>query len=205
MAARGTRAGDACGGSACLVRKLQKTRNRRLASPHSHRGCRSSGWIIGRNVQIEYRYGTGNAARVRRHAAELAALAPDIIVTTGASTVPPLLQATRTIPIVFVNVADPVGSGFVESLSRPGGNVTGFMNFEYSLSAKWPELLRQISPAPDASGSPSGYQTPRESGSSPLSSPWRHRSVWRSCRSMPAMQPKSDAPWRSSRVGQMAA
>jgi putative ABC transport system substrate-binding protein len=109
-------------------------------------GMQESGWIVGRNVQIEYRWGAGDADRVRQYAAELAALAPDVILTSGASSVPPLLQATRTIPIVFCNVADPVGSGFVESLSRPGGNATGFMQFEYSLSGKWPEVLKQVVP-----------------------------------------------------------
>jgi len=109
-------------------------------------GMQESGWIVGRNVQIEYRWGAGDADRVRRYAAELAALAPDVIVTSGGSTVQPLQQATRTIPIVFANVADPVGSGFVQSLSRPGGNATGFVQFEYSLSGKWLELLKQVAP-----------------------------------------------------------
>jgi putative ABC transport system substrate-binding protein len=109
-------------------------------------GLQESGWIVGRNVQIEYRWGAGDADRIRRYAAELAALAPDVIVTTGGSTVPPLLQATRTVPIVFVNVADPVGGGLVDSLSRPGGNATGFVQFEYSLSGKWLELLKQVAP-----------------------------------------------------------
>jgi len=109
-------------------------------------GMQESGWIVGRNVQIEYRWGAGDADRVRRYAAELAALAPDVIVTSGGSTVQPLQQATRTIPIVFANVADPVGSGFVQSLSRPGGNATGFMQFEYGMSGKWLELLKQVAP-----------------------------------------------------------
>jgi putative ABC transport system substrate-binding protein len=109
-------------------------------------GLQESGWIVDRNVKIEYRWGGGDAGRVRRYAAELVALAPDVIVTSGGSTVPLLLQATRTVPIVFVNVADPVGGGLVESLSRPGGNVTGFAQFEYSLSGKWLELLKQVVP-----------------------------------------------------------
>ena len=104
------------------------------------------GWIIGRNVQIDTRWATTNAADIRRHAAELVALAPDVILATGTSTVGPLLQATRTVPIVFVSVADPVGAGFVESLARPGGNATGFMVFEYSISGKWLELLKEIAP-----------------------------------------------------------
>ena len=83
---------------------------------------------------------------IRKYAAELVALAPDVILAAGTSTVGPLLQATRTVPIVFVNVADPVGAGFVDSLARPGGNATGFMQFEYGMSAKWLELLKQIAP-----------------------------------------------------------
>ena len=104
------------------------------------------GWTIGRNVRIDTRWATANAADIRRHAAELVALAPDVILAHGDSTVGPLLQATRTVPIVFPIVADPVGAGFVDSLARPGGNATGFMNFEYSMGGKWLELLKQIAP-----------------------------------------------------------
>ena len=104
------------------------------------------GWTIGRNVRIDTRWATTNAAEIRRHAAELAALAPDVILAHGASTVGPLLQATRTVPIVFPVVGDPVGAGFVDSLARPGGNATGFMTFEYSISGKWLELLKEIAP-----------------------------------------------------------
>jgi ABC-type uncharacterized transport system substrate-binding protein len=104
------------------------------------------GWTIGRNVRIDTRWAGANAAEIRRHAAELAALAPDVILTAGTSTVGPLLQATRTVPVVFPNVGDPVGAGFVESLARPGGNATGFLAFEYSLSGKWLELLKEIAP-----------------------------------------------------------
>jgi len=104
------------------------------------------GWGIGRNVRIDIRWGTTDAAEIRRQAAELVALAPDDILAGGISTVPALLQATRTIPIVFVMVADPVAAGFVDSLARPGGNVTGFMNYEYSMSGKWLELLKEVAP-----------------------------------------------------------
>jgi putative ABC transport system substrate-binding protein len=104
------------------------------------------GWTIGRNVRIDTRWATANAAEVRRHAAELAALAPDVILAHGASIVGPLLQATRTVPIVFPVAVDPVGAGLVDSLARPGGNATGFLAFEYSLSGKWLELLKQIAP-----------------------------------------------------------
>ena len=104
------------------------------------------GWTIGRNVRIDTRWATTNVAEIRRHAAELAALAPDVILATGDSTVPPLLQATRTVPIVFPIVTDPVAAGYVDSLARPGGNATGFMIFEYSMSGKWLELLKEIAP-----------------------------------------------------------
>jgi putative tryptophan/tyrosine transport system substrate-binding protein len=107
---------------------------------------RQLGWSDGRNLRIDYRWPVGDADRIRRHATELVELAPDVILTTGTATMAPLLQATRTIPIVFVAVADPVGAGFVDSLSRPGGNATGFMQFEYSLSGKWLELLKEIAP-----------------------------------------------------------
>jgi putative tryptophan/tyrosine transport system substrate-binding protein len=112
-----------------------------------HQGLQQSGWTIGRNVRIDTRWATTDAAEIRKHAAELAALAPDVILAHAATTVGPLLQATRTVPIVFPAVVDPVGAGFVDSLARPGGNATGFMNYEYSLSGKWLELLKQIAPS----------------------------------------------------------
>jgi putative ABC transport system substrate-binding protein len=104
------------------------------------------GWTIGRNVRIDTRWATSNAAEVRRHAAELAALAPDVILAHGASSVASLLQVTRTVPIVFPTAVDPVGAGIVESLARPGGNATGFSGLEYGLSGKWLELLKEIAP-----------------------------------------------------------
>jgi putative ABC transport system substrate-binding protein len=109
-------------------------------------GLGELGWTDGRNVRIDTRWGTGDADGIRRHAVELAALAPDVILAAGGAVTGPLLQATRTVPIVFVIVPDPVGAGFVDSLARPGGNATGFINFEYSISAKWLELLKQIAP-----------------------------------------------------------
>jgi putative tryptophan/tyrosine transport system substrate-binding protein len=111
-----------------------------------HQGLALLGWTIGRNVRIDTRWATTNTADIRRHAAELAALAPDVILAHGAATVGPLLEATRTVPIVFPVAADPVGAGFVDSLARPGGNATGFLVFEYSLSGKWLELLKEIAP-----------------------------------------------------------
>ena len=104
------------------------------------------GWTIGRNMRVDIHWATPNAAKIRQHAAELAALAPDVILAVGTSTVGPTLQATRTVPIVFPTVVDPVGAGFIDSLARPGGNATGFLLFEYSLGGKWLELLKQIAP-----------------------------------------------------------
>jgi putative ABC transport system substrate-binding protein len=111
-----------------------------------YQGLALLGWSIGRNVRIDTRWATTNAAEIHRHAVELAALAPDVILATGDSTMPPLLQATRTVPIVFPVVTDPVGGGYVDSLARPGGNVTGFMGSEYSMGGKWLELLKEIAP-----------------------------------------------------------
>jgi putative ABC transport system substrate-binding protein len=105
------------------------------------------GWTDERNVRIEYRWGLGNTADIRKYAEELAALAPDVILSAGTASLAPLLQATRTAPIVFVNVVDPVGAGLIDTLSRPGGNATGFIQFEYDLSGKWVELLKQLSPS----------------------------------------------------------
>ena len=110
-------------------------------------GLTQSGWNIGENVRVDTRWATASADAVRKNAAELVALAPDVILAAGASTVGPLLQVTHTVPIIFANVADPVGAGFVDSLARPGRNVTGFMAFEYGISGKWLEFLKQIVPS----------------------------------------------------------
>ncbi len=109
-------------------------------------GLQKLGRIDGRNVQIEYRASAGNSDEIRKYATELVARAPDVILATGVSTVVPLQQATRDIPIVFAVVPDPVGAGIVDSLARPGGNVTGFSAFEYGLSGKWLELLKEVAP-----------------------------------------------------------
>jgi len=109
-------------------------------------GLRESGWVVGKNVQVDIRWTGGDVDRARRYAAELVALSPDVILVAGGAQLRPLLQATRNIPVVFVQVTDPVGGGFVDSLSRPGGNVTGFTVFEFDVSAKWVELLKQIAP-----------------------------------------------------------
>jgi putative tryptophan/tyrosine transport system substrate-binding protein len=105
------------------------------------------GWTDGRNVQIDTRWAAGDANLLRKYAAELIALRPDVILAPGSTSLGPLLQATRTVPIVFTTILDPVGAGFVESLARPGGNATGFIAFEYGLSGKWLELLKQIAPS----------------------------------------------------------
>jgi putative ABC transport system substrate-binding protein len=109
-------------------------------------GLQQLGWTIGQNIDIQYRWSGGDAERMRKHAAELVALAPDVILAHSSAAVAPLLQATRTVPIVFTLVADPVGAGFINSLAHPGGNVTGVTNFDYALSAKWLELLKEIAP-----------------------------------------------------------
>jgi len=109
-------------------------------------GLQQLGWTVGRNLQIDYRWGAADADRSRRYAAELVALVPDVILAGGGSVVGPLLQVARNVPIVFVNAVDPVGAGLVDSLAQPGGHVTGFTLFEYSISAKWLELLKEIAP-----------------------------------------------------------
>jgi putative ABC transport system substrate-binding protein len=105
-----------------------------------------SGWTVGQNDHIDYRWGPGNAETMRRYATELVALAPDVVLASSSAAVPPLLEASRTVPIVFAGVADPVAAGFVESLARPGGNATGFTVYEYSISGKWLELLKEVAP-----------------------------------------------------------
>ena len=110
-------------------------------------GLQELGWIDGRNVRVDTRWGAGDGERARKYIAELVALTPDVILASGGSLVAPLLQATRTVPIVFTQTPDPVGAGFVESLARPGGNATGFSNVDYSMGGKWLELLKQIAPS----------------------------------------------------------
>jgi putative tryptophan/tyrosine transport system substrate-binding protein len=110
-------------------------------------GLQELGWTVGRNLQIDYRWSNGNAARLRAHATELIALEPDVVLATSGVSIMPLLEASRSVPIVFAQTIDPVGLGVVESLSRPGGNITGFTQFEYSVPVKWLELLKEIAPA----------------------------------------------------------
>jgi putative tryptophan/tyrosine transport system substrate-binding protein len=110
-------------------------------------GLQQLGWTVGTNVQIDYRWSAGNEDDTRKYAAELIALAPDVIFASGSAAVGPLQRATRTVPIVFAVTPDPVGAGFVDSLARPGGNITGFTPYEYGIGAKWLEVLKQIAPS----------------------------------------------------------
>jgi ABC-type uncharacterized transport system substrate-binding protein len=109
-------------------------------------GLQELGWTIGRNLRIDYRWGAGSPNNMRKYAAELAALAPDVMLASGTIALAAVQQISHTIPVVFVNLVDPVSGGFVESLARPGGNVTGFLLFEYGISGKWLELLKEIAP-----------------------------------------------------------
>jgi len=154
----------AVGGAAAAwpltARAQQPAQMRRIGVLHSTRaedaqayhaafvqGLQQLGWSEGRNVRIDTRWAAGDAADTRKYAVELVALAPDVILAVGSGSIGALLEATRTVPIVFTIVPDPVGAGFVQSLSRPGGNASGFMMFEYGLSGKWLELLKEIAPS----------------------------------------------------------
>jgi putative tryptophan/tyrosine transport system substrate-binding protein len=163
-----------------------------------HQGLALLGWTIGRNVRIDTRWATTDAAEIRRHAAELAALAPDVILAPAATTVGPLLQATRTVPVVFPTIVDPVGAGFVDSLARPGGNATGFAVYEYSISGKWLEVLKEVAPRvaraavlrpSDIAAGPGHFGTIQG---------WRLHSAWNCAPSTCATPPRSSAHSRSS-------
>jgi hypothetical protein len=162
------------------------------------------GWTIGRNVRIEPRWAT-NASKLRRHAQELVALAPDVILATGDSTVPPLQQATHTIPIVFPLAGDPVGAGFVDSLARPGSNATGFMLFEYTMGGKWLELLKEIAPNLTRVAVLRDPANPSQTAQFGAMRPWPRRLGWRSSRSTYAMRARSSVALRISRARAMAA
>jgi putative ABC transport system substrate-binding protein len=147
MASRSARAAGqtdaARGGAQSFVRNgsASASHQRRISA-----GLQQFGWAVGSNVQIEYRWSAGNEDDTRKYALELVALAPEVIFALGSQTVGPLQRATRTVPIAFARVGDPVGAGFVDSLARPGGNITGFTSYEYGLGAKWLEVLKQIAP-----------------------------------------------------------
>ncbi len=144
-----------------LVARAQQGRTRRIGvlmgiaadDPESQvrlaafaQSLQQLGWTVGQNVSIDYRWGDGNPDNLRKHADELVAMAPDVIMANSSAAVSPMLHATRSIPIVFTTVADPVGAGYIESLAHPGGNLTGFINFEYSIGGKWLELLKELAP-----------------------------------------------------------
>ena len=134
------------------------------------------GWTPGRNVRLEPRWAEGAEAAIRKYAAELVALTPDVFVTGGGAATEAIMKATSTIPIVFVIVPDPVGSGFVESLSQPGANATGFMMFEYNLCGKWLELLKEVAPSV-THAAVLNRLSHTGSASSPSFKQWRHRSA----------------------------
>ena len=154
-------------------------------------GLQHSGWIVGQNVRVDYRWGAGNADLMRKFAAELVALAPDVILAHSSAAVGPLLQATRTVPIVFTLVADPVGGGYVKSLASPGGNVTGFTNFEYSMGGKWLELLKEIAPHVTRTAVLREFAFAAGPGQFGAIGARRRRSAWRCCPSMFAIPAKS--------------
>src|SRR5262245_43319772 len=147
MAARGARAAGASAALGVLLPAAANDAEFQARMGAFQQGLQEAGWSVGRNVQLDIRWAKPDAAKIRQQTAELVALAPDVILTVSSVTIAALLQATRTIPIVFTIVVDPVGAGYVDSLARPGGNATGFTVYEYSMSGKWPELLKEIAPS----------------------------------------------------------
>jgi putative tryptophan/tyrosine transport system substrate-binding protein len=167
-------------------------------------GLQEWGWTGGRNVRIDTRWAAGDAERFRKYAAELVALAPDVILASGGTGVGALIEATRTVPIVFTQTNDPVGAGYVDSLAQPGGNVTGFTNMEYGMSGKYLELLKEIIPRMVRAAVLRDPTIPQGSASSARSRPWRHRSAWSCARSMCTTRARSSGPSRHSRDPRMA-
>src|SRR5262245_25876189 len=170
-------------------------------------GLQELGWIVGRNVEIEYRWAPGGVDNVdnsRRNAEDLVALAPEVILATGGSNMGPLLQATRTVPIVFVQVTDPVGAGYVESLARPGGNATGFIPFEFGISGKWLELRKEIAPGIRRVVVLRDAALPLGTGQLALSSLCHRRSGWNCARSASPMPTRSSAASPPSRATRTA-
>ena len=157
-------------------------------------GLQEQGWATDRNIQIDYRWAVGQAELYRKHAAELVALQPDVLVTTVTDAVRALQQSTRTIPIVFTSVIDPVGSGLITSLSHPGGNATGFSLFEFGISGKWLELLKQIAPSVARVAVLRDSASTRGVGQFALFKPLRQPSVWSCVRSMRKKEAKLIVP-----------
>ena len=168
-------------------------------------GLQHSGWIVGQNIRIEYRWGDGRADTMRKYAAELVALAPDVMLASSSAAVAPLLEATRTVPIVFAGVGDPVAGGYVESQARPGGNAAGFTVFEYSMSGKWLELLKEVAPRVTRSAVLRDATIAAGPGQFGASRRWRHRSAWTCAPLTYAMPARSNARSRLSRRARMAA
>jgi putative ABC transport system substrate-binding protein len=160
-------------------------------------GLQQLGWTVGKNVQVDYRLAGIDADTLRKYAAELVALAPDVILSQSSPAIAPLLQATRSVPIVFTLVADPVGAGYVDSLAHPGGNATGFTVFEYSIGGKWLELLKEIAPRVTR------VAVLRELAVA--AGPARRLSAWNCARSILVMPARSSVPSRRSRGGRTAA
>ena len=166
-------------------------------------GLQELGWTEGRNLRIDTRWAAGEGAQGRKYAAELVALAPDVILASGGSIVGPLLQATHTVPIVFTQTPDPVGAGFVDSLARPGGNATGFSAFDYSVGGKWLDLLKQIAPGVTRVAVIRDPGTPQGIGQSRQSNPWRRLLGWRlaqSTRATPVKWNETSRPSPACRI-----
>jgi putative ABC transport system substrate-binding protein len=161
-------------------------------------GLAQSGWTVGQNVRIDYRWGDGKADTMRKYAAELVALGPDVILAYSSAAVAPLLEATRTIPIVFAGIADPVAAGYVENLARPGGNATGFAVYEYSISGKWLEVLKEVAPRVARAAVLRHLTSRPVLASSAPSKRWRLHSAWNCAPSTCATPPRSSAHSRSS-------
>jgi ABC-type uncharacterized transport system substrate-binding protein len=163
-----------------------------------------AGWTLGQNLRLDYRWGDGTPETMRKYAAELAALASDVILAVTSAAVSPLLQVTRTIPIVFGFVADPVGAGYVESLARPGANATGFTGIEYSLAGKWLELIKDIAPSVKRVAVLRDSALPPAPPSSACCRPSRPCSAWSCARWICAMPARSSGPLLHSRRAEPA-
>jgi putative tryptophan/tyrosine transport system substrate-binding protein len=192
------------------VRRIGVLINLTANDPEGHaritafaQGLQEAGWTTGRNVRIDYRWGGAGADAMAKYAAELVALAPDVILAATSSSVAPLQRITRTIPIVFVQVIDPVSAGFVASLARPGGNATGFTTIEYGFSGKWLEVLKEVAPHTERRSFAILPVPPRWARWVP-SNPWRRRSAWSCAPSRRVTPARWSARSRHSRAPAMA-